>query len=204
MWLSYPGKVVLFAFSVIPSDLNFSSNLRKSAHPRDRKMTSLGTSGTLFQLAKKLKKLHDRIGNAEDDISKASARTKLVARTYRFYRDTIANARKAKELGTMFERHKDLIEGVHDESTQTIDRLECLIDPFIPLIEDETASISTFQRWMTRFEWTRQSKKIIPSLFQDMKILERSIAIIATLVNVQMLATYTNQGKEPDKALAQL
>ncbi|KAF7136917.1 hypothetical protein CNMCM5793_006579 [Aspergillus hiratsukae] len=140
----------------------------------------------LFKLANKLRTLYKQIRNAKNDLPSVIKRTRSLARTYDFFRDTMKVARKIQELAPMFKRHRQLMGSIEEESIRTIGRLKHITDKFRSLIDSEP--ISTVERWIAQFEWSRVSKKTVPSLFQDMKVLERSMRTIGTLVHIQLLS----------------
>jgi hypothetical protein len=128
-------------------------------------------------------------------------RTTSVAQTYEFFGGTMKAAREVKELVPMFNRHQPLIESIDEESKRTIRRLRNITGKFNSLIDGEY--VSTVERWIARFEWSRESKKTIPSLFQDMEVLERSMRTIGTLVHIHLLSK-THQRDGSHVVLAQL
>jgi DNA repair ATPase RecN len=147
----------------------------------------------LFKLVEKLKRLHDHIRNAKYDLSRVIKRTISVAQTYDFFRDTMKVAKKIQELAPMFNRHQQLIRSVNKESKRTIERLNHITGKFRSLIDDEP--VSTVERLIAQYEWSRESKKTVPFLFQEMKVLERSMRTIGTLVHIQLLSqTHRSNG----------
>jgi hypothetical protein len=110
-------------------------------------------------------------------------------------------ARKIQELAPMFNRHQQLMGSIDEESLRTIGRLKHITSKFRSLIDDEP--ISTVERWIAQFEWSRASKETVPSLFQDMEVLERSMRTIGTLVHIQLLSQ-THQRDGSDVIVAQL
>lgn len=155
----------------------------------------------IARLAKKLRRLYKQIRNAKNDLSCVIKRAKSVARTYDFFRDTMEVARKVRELAPMFNRHQQLIEEIDEESRRTIRRLKQITGNFRSLIDGNY--VSTVERWMAQFQWSRESKKSIPSIFQDMEVLERSMRTIGTLVHIQLLVQ-THQRDGSDVVLEQL
>lgn len=122
-------------------------------------------------------------------------RTNIVARTYDFFSETMKNLKRIKELASIYARHGELIETVKRESRKIIKRLEYVTEIFWLQINENP--VTTVDKWIAQFEWYRQSKKAVPSLFQDMKVLERSMKTIATLVNTQiLLQAYERDGSE--------
>ncbi|KAJ5684743.1 uncharacterized protein N7477_001088 [Penicillium maclennaniae] len=140
----------------------------------------------LFKLAKRLRRLHKQIRNAKTDLSSVIKRTISVARTYDFFRDTMKVAKEIQELAPVFNRHQHLMESIDEESIRTIGRLKHITGNFRSLIDGEP--VSTVERWIAQFEWSRESKKTVPSLFQDMEVLERSMRTIGTLMHIQLLS----------------
>ncbi|GFF64719.1 hypothetical protein CNMCM6936_005058 [Aspergillus lentulus] len=155
----------------------------------------------LLKLAKKLARLHRQVRNAKIDLTSVIKRTTSVARTYDFFRDTMKVARKIQELASMFNRHQQLMESIDEESIRTIRRLKHITSKFRSLIDGEP--ISTVDRWIAQFEWSRVSRKTVPSLFQDMEVLERSMRTIGTLVHIQLLSQI-QQRDGSDVVVAQL
>lgn len=155
----------------------------------------------LFKLVKKLKRLYEQIRNAKYDLFSVIKRTISVAQTYDFFRDTIKVARRIQELAPMFNRHQQIMRSIDEESKRTIGRLKHITGKFRSLIDNEP--VSTVERWIAQFEWSRESKKTVPSLFQDMEVLERSMRTIGTLVHIQLLSQ-THRRNGSDVALAQL
>jgi hypothetical protein len=154
----------------------------------------------LIRYARKLKRLLQQIRNAKNDLYNVIKRTRSVAQTYDFFKDTIKVAGRIQELAPMFNRHKQLIESVDEESNRTIERLKDLTGRFRSLIDGKP--VNTIQRWIAQFEWSRESKTV-PSLFQDMEVLERSMRTIGTLMHIQFLSQiYRRDGS--DAVLAQL
>jgi hypothetical protein len=72
---------------------------------------------------------------------------------------------------------------------------------FRTLIDGEP--VGTIERLIAQFEWSREGKKTIPSLFQDMEVLERSMRTIGTLMQIQLLSQ-AYQGNGSDVVVAQL
>lgn len=135
------------------------------------------------------------------DLSSVIKRTISVARTYDFFTDTMKVARGIQELAPMFNRHQKLMGSIDEESIRTIGRLKHITGKFRSLIDCEP--VSTVERWIAQFEWSRESKKTVPSLFQDMEVLERSMRTIGTLMHIQLLSqTYQRDGS--DVVVAQL
>lgn len=135
------------------------------------------------------------------DLSSVIKGTISVARTYDFFTDTMKVARGIQELAPMFNRHQKLMGSIDEESIRTIGRLKHITGKFRSLIDCEP--VSTVERWIAQFEWSRESKKTVPSLFQDMEVLERSMRTIGTLMHIQLLSqTYQRDGS--DVVVAQL
>jgi hypothetical protein len=155
----------------------------------------------LVKLARKLDRLLEQIRNAEKDLSSVIKRTISVAQTYDFFGDSINIARNIPELEPMFNRHQQLMGSIDEESKRTIRRLKHITGKFHSLIDNEP--ISTVERWIAQYEWSRESKKTVPSLFQDMEVLERSMRTIGTLVHIQLLSQ-THRRNGSDVVLAQL
>jgi negative regulator of sigma E activity len=102
-------------------------------------------------------------------------------------------AKKIQELAPMFNRHQHLIRSINKESKRTIERLNHITGKFRSLIDDEP--VSTVERLIAQYEWSRESKKTVPFLFQEMKVLERSMRTIGTLVHIQLLSqTHRSNG----------
>lgn len=139
----------------------------------------------LLSLAVDMKKVYDEVHHAKPNFYKVISRTKTVARTYDFFMDTMSGARKIDELTPMFKRHRKLMRRVKTESERVIKRLKHIIRIFRFLIDGRP--ITAVDKWIAWFRWYRHSKKFIPPLFQEMKVLERSMRTIGILVTVQML-----------------
>jgi hypothetical protein len=155
----------------------------------------------LVKFAKKLRRLYKQIRNAKNDLFRVINRTISVARTYDFFRDTMKVARGIQELAPMFKRHQQLIGSIDEESIRTIGRLKHITRKFRTLIDGEP--VGTIERLIAQFEWSREGKKTIPSLFQDMEVLERSMRTIGTLMQIQLLSQ-AYQGNGSDVVVAQL
>lgn len=96
----------------------------KTTQLRVSKMADPGyVAGSLFQLARRLRRLYKRMRNASGEILNLRNRTKILAQTYEFFKDTMDNVGRLEELSHVFERHKKLLMGVDDESKRTINRL---------------------------------------------------------------------------------
>lgn len=155
----------------------------------------------LLKVAKKLRRLHKQIRNAKNELSSVIERTITVARTYDLFRETMAVARGIQGLAPLFKRHQQLIKSIDNESKRTIGSLRHITRRFRSLRRGKP--ISTVERLIAQFEWTRESKKTVPSLFQNMEVLERSMRTTATLVNIQLLSQ-TYQQDPSDAVMAQL
>ncbi|CEJ59115.1 hypothetical protein PMG11_07751 [Penicillium brasilianum] len=155
----------------------------------------------LVKFAKKLKRLYKQIRNAKNDLFKVINRTITVARKYEFFRDTMKVARGIQELAPTFKRHQELIGSIDEESTRTIRRLKQITGKFRTLIDGEP--VSTVERWIAQFEWSQESKKTVPSLFQDMEVLEGSMTTIGTLMHIQLISQ-THQRNGSDVVGAQI
>ncbi|KAJ5153203.1 uncharacterized protein N7482_009681 [Penicillium canariense] len=140
----------------------------------------------LFRLAKNMKRAYEEVGHAKQDLYKVIKRTKSVARTYDLFKDTMTKVKKIEELAPMFKRHRKLIREVETESKRIIGRLKHITNIFRFMINVEP--VSSVEKWVAQFEWFRESKKIVPCLFQDMKVLEKSMRTIGILVNTQILS----------------
>lgn len=139
----------------------------------------------LLTLAQYMNMAYKGVRYAKQDLYKVIKRTKLVARTYEFFSDTMKDAEKIEALAPMFKRHRKLIRRVKTESKRIIGRLKRITNIFWFLINGEPVNLT--EKWIAQFEWFRESKKVVPPLFQDMKILEKSMRTIGILVNTQML-----------------
>lgn len=149
----------------------------------------------LVELVKKLKKVYKGVRYAKQDLIKVMRRTNIVAGTYDFFRETMKNVQRIRELASIFDRHGELIETVKSESRKIIKRLEHITEIF--WLQINKKPVNTVDKWIAQFEWYKQSKKAVPSLFQDMKVLEKSMKTIATLVNTQiLLQAYERDGSE--------
>ena len=139
----------------------------------------------LVALVKKLKRVYKGVRYAKKDLIKVMRRTNIVARTYDFFNETMENVRRIQELASIYARHGELIGTVESESEKIIKRLEHITEIF--WLQINKKPVNTVDKWIVQFEWYRQSKEAVPSLFQDMKVLERSMKTIASLVNTQIL-----------------
>ena len=128
-------------------------------------------------------------------------RTITVARTYDLFRDTMKVARGIQELAPMFNRHQQLIGSIDEESIRTIGRLKHITGKFRTLIDGEP--VRKVERWIAQYEWSREGKKTVPSLFQDMEVLERSMRTIGILMHIHLLSQ-THQRDRSDVVVAQL
>lgn len=138
-----------------------------------------------LRLCRRMKRAYQDIRYAKQDLFKAIKRTNTVAQTFEFFSESLDNARGIEELDSMFERHGKLIESVNGEAKRTIKRLDYITT--ICRLMMNSSHISPVQRCIAYFEWYRASKNVVPSLFYDMKILERSMRTIGILVNTQIL-----------------
>ncbi|KAF3396825.1 hypothetical protein DPV78_008294 [Talaromyces pinophilus] len=149
----------------------------------------------LVELVEKLKKVYEGVRYAKQDLIKVMIRTNIVAGTYDFFRKTMKNVKRIKELASIFDRYGKLIETVKSESRKILERLKRITKIFWFQITEKPAN--TVDKWIAQFEWYKQCKKAVPSLFQDMKVLEKSMKTIATLVNTQiLLQAYERDGSE--------
>ncbi|KAL3456046.1 hypothetical protein BJX64DRAFT_281649 [Aspergillus heterothallicus] len=139
----------------------------------------------LVGLALKLRQASHEIRHARASLKKMSDRIETVAGTYELFRETIAGAKKVKGMGKTFKRHKKLIQKVKSKPWRLARRIQSITDIFSPLLE--TDHIDPVQRWIARFRWYRKEKKVIAPLLMEMKILEGSMNLIATLVIIKML-----------------
>lgn len=139
----------------------------------------------LLKLAKDMQRAYRGIRHAKQDLYKVIKRTKTVARTYEFFSGTMKGAKKIEELAPMFKRHRKLIKRVKTESKRIIGRLQCITNIFGSLITGKP--VDSVEKWIAQFEWFRESKKVVPPLFLDMKVLEKSMRTIGILVNTQIL-----------------
>ena len=139
----------------------------------------------LVGLALKLRQASHKIRHARASLEEMSDQTETVAETYEFFRETMAGAKKVKGMGRTFEKHGKLIQKVKSKSRRLASRIRAITDLFSPLLE--TNHIDRVQRWVAQFRWYRKEKKVIAPLLMEMKILEGSMDLIATLVVIKML-----------------
>ncbi|KAJ6003843.1 hypothetical protein N7540_013125 [Penicillium herquei] len=138
----------------------------------------------LLRLARSMKRAYQGIRYANQDLFKAIKRTETVAQTFNFFSESLDKAETIEELGLMFEQHRKLIESVNGEAKRTIKELEYITTICRSMMD--CPHVSAIQRWIAHFEWYRASKSIVPPLFQDMKILERSMRTIGILKLLRM------------------
>jgi hypothetical protein len=139
----------------------------------------------LVGLALKLRQASYEIRHARESLEKMSDQTETVAGTYELFRETMAGARKVKGMGGTFKKHGKLIQKVKSKSRRLARRIRAITNMFSPLLE--TDRIDSVQRWTAQFRWYRKEKKVIAPLLMEMKILEGSMNLIATLVVIEML-----------------
>lgn len=139
----------------------------------------------LVGLALKLRQASHEIRHARASLKKMSDRTKTVAETYELFHETMAGAKKVKGMGRTFRKHRKLIHKVKSKSRRLATRIRAITDMFSPLLE--TDHIDRVQRLLIQFRWYRKEKKVIAPLLMEMKILEGSMNLIATLVVIKML-----------------
>ncbi|KAG2414715.1 hypothetical protein HFD88_003907 [Aspergillus terreus] len=139
----------------------------------------------LIELALKLRQAVHKIRHARASLKKMSDRTKTVAGTYEFFHETMADVKKVKGMERTFRKHGKLIRKVKSESRRLTSRIRAITDMFSPLLE--TDHIDPVQRWIAQFRWYRKEKKVIAPLLVEMKILEESMNLIATLVVIKMV-----------------
>jgi hypothetical protein len=152
----------------------------------------LSTAGLAYPIAKdlvglalKLRQASHEIRHARASLKKMSDQTETVAGTYELFRETMAGAKKAKGMGGTFEKHRKLIQKVKSKSRRLASRIQAITDMFSPLLE--TDHVNPVQRWIAQFQWYREEKKVIAPLLMEMKILEGSMNLIATLVVIKIL-----------------
>lgn len=153
-----------------------------------------------LRLARSMKRAYQGIRYANQDLFKAIKRTETVAQTFNFFSESLEKAEGIEELGSMFKQHRKLIESVNGEAKRTIKELEYITTICRSMMN--CPHVSPVQRWIAHFEWYRASKSIVPPLFQDMKILEKSMRTIGILVNMQILQTLLE--KKDNSVLIQL
>jgi hypothetical protein len=138
-----------------------------------------------FSLAKRLRQAYHEIQHAQKNLKTMINQTETVAETYELFTDTMADAKKVKDLATTFKKHRKLIRRVKKESIRIIKNLRIITKMFLPLLQN--GPIDPIQRWITQFQWYRKEKKAVVPLLMEMRILEGSMSLIATLVSIQML-----------------
>lgn len=139
----------------------------------------------LLTLARQMKKIYRGVRHAKTDLQKMSDRTKIVAGTYGFFKETIRDVQQIEKLSKMFARHGDLIDKVEDESQKIVDKLKSIKKKFRFLLERKPASL--VDQWIAHWLWYNESKETVPALFQDMEDLENSMRTIAILVHTHVL-----------------
>ncbi|GLA46079.1 hypothetical protein AnigIFM63604_008866 [Aspergillus niger] len=139
----------------------------------------------LMGLALKLRQASHEIRHARASLKKMSDQTETVAGAYELFRETMAGAKKVKGMGRTFEKHGKLIQKVKSKSRRLACRIQAITDMFSPLLE--TDHIDSVQRWIAQFRWYRKEKNVIAPLLMEMRILEGSMSLIATLVVIKML-----------------
>ncbi|KAL3473080.1 hypothetical protein BJX99DRAFT_261759 [Aspergillus californicus] len=138
----------------------------------------------LVGLALKLRQASHEIRHARASLKRMSDQTETVAGTYELFRETMAGAKKVKGMGRTFERHRKLIQKVKSKSRRLASRIQAITDMFSPLLEND--HINPVQRWIAQFQWYRKEKTVIAPLLMEMKTLEGSMNLIATLVVIKM------------------
>jgi hypothetical protein len=141
-------------------------------------------ASNFVELIQKMKKVYKGIRFAKQDLMKVIERTEMVAETHAFFSQTINNVKSITELAPMFKQHGKLIERVERESNRIIGGLERITGPFWFLITGEP--VTRTDKCIAQYEWFRDGQKSVSPLFQDMKVLEKSMRTIGILVNIQM------------------
>lgn len=149
----------------------------------------------LIALVQRLKEVYEGVRYARHDFNKVMRRTKIVAGTYNFFSEAMKNLKRIKELASLLGRHESLVETVESESRKIVKRLKQITEIFWFRINRKPAT--TVDKWIAQFEWYKESKEAIPSLFEDMQVLEKSMRTIGTLVNTHLLIhVYERDGSE--------
>ncbi|KAL3453054.1 hypothetical protein BJX65DRAFT_302951 [Aspergillus insuetus] len=146
----------------------------------------------LVGLALKLRQASHEIRHARESLKEMSDRTETVAGTYELFRETMSDAKKFKGMGRTFEKHGKLIRKVKSKSRRLAGKIQTFTDIFCSLLE--TDHIDPLQRLIAKFQWYRKEKKVIAPLLVEMKILEGSMNLVATLVNIKMLQQSNGKG----------
>lgn len=156
----------------------------------------------LFDLAKKLEKIREGVLRAKRDLRKVIKRTEIVARTYDFFSETMKNVNQITELASIFDRHGELIDIVESECRKIIGRLKKLTRIFRFLMRKKSAPF--FDKCIAQFEWYQENKETVPTIFQDMKILEKSMRTIGTLANTHLLLQAYKRHESDELILSQM
>ncbi|KAL4735034.1 hypothetical protein BDV11DRAFT_208838 [Aspergillus similis] len=147
----------------------------------------------LYNCVKRLRRAYHEVQHAKESLKKVIDRAEIVAETYVFFSDTMADAKKIKELAQTFERRRNLIRNVKSESSQITKKLREITKIFSPILLDGPSD--PVQRWITQFQWYRKEKSVVVPLLIEMQILQDSMGLIATLVNIQMLQHNSQKAK---------
>ncbi|KAL4923230.1 uncharacterized protein BDV17DRAFT_297208 [Aspergillus undulatus] len=139
----------------------------------------------LCKAARKLRKACHHIQHAKKSLEEMIDRTETVAETYELFSGTMADAKKIRDVGATFKKHRKLINNIEEESKRIIDKLKTVTRIFTPLLQDDY--IDRIQRWITQFEWYRKEKNVVAPVLLEMQILEQSMNLIATLIIIKML-----------------
>ncbi|CBF82346.1 predicted protein [Aspergillus nidulans FGSC A4] len=139
----------------------------------------------LYRYAKRLKRAYHEIQHAKESLKKVIEKIEIVAETYMFFKDTMDDAKKIKDMAQTFKLRRNLIRKVKSEAKQIIAELKALTNIFSPLLQN--SSRDSVQKWITQFQWYRKEKSAVVPLLMDMRILQGSMDLVATLVTLQML-----------------
>ncbi|CEL07676.1 hypothetical protein ASPCAL10832 [Aspergillus calidoustus] len=169
---------------------------------------ALGVAGIAYPIAKdlvtlaqKMKRAYKKMRHAKADVKEIMKRTETVALTYNFYQDTMDEAKQIPELEPMFKKHRKLMRRITTESKRLIDTLEDFVQFFWFDLHD--SPVELIERWISRLDWYRQSRRVIPPLFHQLGVFEGSMRTVAALIGVQM-ARQTYLKAPSNLSLAQL
>jgi hypothetical protein len=146
----------------------------------------------LIRLAKKLRQVYHEIRHARESLLKMINRIETVAATYELFRETMAEARAVRDLAETFKKHQKLLDDVEVEAERIIKSLRTVKKGFKPLLRNDY--INPVERWIAQFQWYRTEKKVVAPVLVEMEILEGSMNLITTLVDIKMLLQSDKRG----------
>lgn len=157
----------------------------------------------LYRYAKRLKRAYHEIQHAKESLKKVIDKIEIVAETYMFFKDTMDDAKKIKDLAQTFRLRRNLIRKVKSEAEQIITELKAITNIFSPLLRNDSSD--PVQKRITQFQWYRKEKSAVVPLLMDMQILQGSMDLIAKLVILQILQnSYQNAESGQDSIHMQM